>query len=97
MIHLENIHSLSDFQRNTREHIRRLKKSRRPEVLTINGEAALVVQSAEGYQQLLNEAEFASHFQALHKSIAEAKANRGRSARAAIEELALQHAIELRK
>ncbi|MGC9260838.1 MAG: type II toxin-antitoxin system Phd/YefM family antitoxin [Phycisphaerae bacterium] len=97
MIHLENIHSLSDFQRNTREHIRRLKKSRQPVVLTINGQSALVVQSAEAYQALLDEAQFAGHIQALRKSLNAAKANRGRPVRAVIEELARQHDIKLRK
>ena len=47
---LVNIHSLSEFQRNTKEHIRKLKRSGKPAVLTVNGEAELVVQSAEAYQ-----------------------------------------------
>ena len=54
MIDLKNIYSLSDFQRKTREHIRRLKRSGRPEVLTVNGKAELVVQDAESYQDLLD-------------------------------------------
>ncbi|MDX1395590.1 MAG: prevent-host-death protein [Gemmatimonadota bacterium] len=54
MIHLRNIYSLSDFQRNTREHVRRLKRTRLPEVLTINGRAELVVQDAASYQALLD-------------------------------------------
>ena len=37
MIDLSNIRSLSDFQRNTKAHVRRLKKTGKPEVLTING------------------------------------------------------------
>ena len=54
MIDLRNIYSLSDFQRNTREHVRRLKRTRRPQVLTINGRAELVVQDAGSYQELLD-------------------------------------------
>jgi hypothetical protein len=54
MIDLKDIHSLSEFQRNVREHVRHLKETGRPEVLTINGKAALVVQDAEAYQQLLD-------------------------------------------
>src|SRR6476646_9332820 len=53
MLDLEEITSLTEFQRNTKQHIRRLKKSGRPAVLTVNGQAEVVVQSAEGYQKLL--------------------------------------------
>ena len=52
-IRTEDIHSLSDFQRKTREHVERLKESGRPEVLTVNGKASLVVQDADAYQRLL--------------------------------------------
>ncbi len=48
-IDLSDIHSLSDFQRNTREHIRKLKKSGKPAELTVKGQAEVVVQSAEAY------------------------------------------------
>lgn len=48
---------LSEFQRNPRDHVRRLKKSGRPEVLTLNGRPAVVVQSAKAYQGLLDEIE----------------------------------------
>ena len=37
MIRTSNIRSLSEFQRNAKRHIRRLKKTGRPEVLTVNG------------------------------------------------------------
>ena len=57
MIKPEDIRSLTDFQRNTREHVERLKVTGRPEVLTINGQAELVVQAAAAYQRLLEELE----------------------------------------
>jgi PHD/YefM family antitoxin component YafN of YafNO toxin-antitoxin module len=66
MIDLANIRSLSDFQRNTREHLKRLRKTGKAEVLTINGQAALVVQSAEAYQKLLNAVELAESVGVLH-------------------------------
>jgi len=59
MIHLADICSLSDFQRRTREHIRRLRETGRPEVLTVNGRAELVVHDAESYQQIVNALEMA--------------------------------------
>jgi PHD/YefM family antitoxin component YafN of YafNO toxin-antitoxin module len=69
MIDLANIRSLSDFQRNTRKHVRRLKESGKPEVLTINGEAQLVVQSAEAYQKLLDSADLADSVRTLERRL----------------------------
>ena len=57
MIDLANIFSLTDFQKQTRKHLRRLKKTGQPQVLTLNGHAEIVVQSAKGYQELLERAE----------------------------------------
>lgn len=57
MIDLRHIYSLSDFQRNAREHIDRLKRTRRPEVLTVNGRAELVVQDTTSYQELIDRIE----------------------------------------
>ncbi len=54
MINLKDIHSLSDFQRNARAHLEHLRKTGRPEVLTVHGQAELVVQHAEAYQKLLD-------------------------------------------
>src|SRR5690349_18469835 len=73
MIDVDNIRSLSDFQRNTKEHIRRLKKSGYPEVLTVNGRAELVVQSADAYQKLLNAADLADSVRILETRINAAK------------------------
>jgi PHD/YefM family antitoxin component YafN of YafNO toxin-antitoxin module len=57
MIKPEDVCSLTDFQRNTRVHIERLKQTGRPEVLTVNGQAELVVQHAAAYQRLVEELE----------------------------------------
>lgn len=57
MINTQNIFSLTDFQRNTKAHMERLKESGKPEVLTINGQAELVVQNAEAYQALVDRLE----------------------------------------
>ncbi len=39
MIELKNIHSLSDFKRNAKEFIERIKSTQSPMVLTVNGKA----------------------------------------------------------
>lgn len=58
MINLSrDIHSLTDFKRNTTEFVQRLKQTKHPLVLTVNGKAELVVQNAESYQKLLDAVE----------------------------------------
>ena len=60
MINVNDIHSLSDFQRNARAYVERLKETGRPEVLTVHGQAELVVQHADAYQKLVDLASHAS-------------------------------------
>jgi len=54
VIRPEDIGSLTDFARNTKAHLKRLRRTGRPELLTVNGKAEVVVQSAPAYQRLLN-------------------------------------------
>ncbi len=71
MIHLENIHALTDFTRNARLYTRRLKETGLPEVLTVNGKAQLIVQDAKSYQALLSLAAQADHMLKMRESILE--------------------------
>lgn len=87
MLDLNNIHSLTDFQRNTREHLRRLKETGKPEVLTVNGQAEVVVQSAAAYQELLDAAELARRLPSLRKSLQEANRGQGVPAKQVLAEL----------
>ena len=48
------IHSLTDFLRNHKAHVTRLKETQAPEVLTVNGKAEVVVQDAASYQSMLD-------------------------------------------
>ena len=57
MIRPEDIGSLTDFARNTKAHLQRLKRTGRPELLTVNGKAEVVVQSAAAYQRLIESLE----------------------------------------
>ena len=46
------IRPLSDFLRNSKVHIAKLKKTQEAEVLTVNGSAAVVVQNPEAYERM---------------------------------------------
>jgi prevent-host-death family protein len=53
MSSLKNIESLTAFKRNTAEYVKKIKKSGKPLVLTVNGKAEIIVQDAESYQQMI--------------------------------------------
>jgi prevent-host-death family protein len=54
MVNLENIHSLTDFKRNASNYVDQVRTTRSPLVLTVNGKAAVVVQDATAFQDLIN-------------------------------------------
>ncbi|HZL29224.1 MAG TPA: type II toxin-antitoxin system Phd/YefM family antitoxin [Acidobacteriaceae bacterium] len=53
-LNIKDIRSVTDFQRNVKTHVARLKKTKAPMVLTVNGSASIVVQDAGTYQELLD-------------------------------------------
>ncbi|QWF71978.1 prevent-host-death protein [Methylomonas paludis] len=57
MFKTDNIYSLTDFQRNARTHLDRLKQLGLPEILTVNGQAEIVVQDAAAYQPRVDKLE----------------------------------------
>jgi prevent-host-death family protein len=56
-IRIEDIGSLTDFARNTKAHLNRLRRTGRPQLLTVNGKAEVVVQNAAAYQRLMETVE----------------------------------------
>lgn len=91
MVRLDAIQSLTDFQRNTKKHLLRLKKTGRPEVLTVNGQAELVVQDAKSYQKLQDRAEKADRILELHSRIADYRAGHFSDAEEVLEKLEAKH------
>ena len=81
MIQVNDITTLTEFQRNAKKHIKRLKRTGRPEVLTVNGKAEVVVLDATAYQKLADAAELAATLPVLRQSLEEA--NRGEGVPAA--------------
>ena len=53
MFTMDAIHPVSDFSRKPAEHIKRLKETGKPEILTANGKAELVIQSAKAYEEMV--------------------------------------------
>jgi hypothetical protein len=91
MIALQDIRSLTDFQRNTKSHLRRLKRSGRPEVLTVNGRAELIVQDASAYEETLDA------ICGIQRGLDGMEAGSGKPFRAALDEIRARHKIPRRR
>jgi PHD/YefM family antitoxin component YafN of YafNO toxin-antitoxin module len=95
-IPLANIQSLSQFQRNVKNQIRKLKMSGQPAVLTINGHAEVVVQSAEAYQRLLDDRELLESIRGIGRGLEQAQKGEGLPMRKFLKDLAKKHGIALK-
>ncbi|NER20404.1 MAG: type II toxin-antitoxin system Phd/YefM family antitoxin [Symploca sp. SIO1C2] len=93
MLDAREIYPLSDFQRNARQFVEQLQQSNKPIVLTVNGKAALIMQDAVSYQELLDELALARSAAMIRQGIAEAAEGKDRDAVEALEELRLKHDI----
>ena len=74
----KDILSLTDFKRRSSELLKRMKRNRRPMVLTVNGKAELVVQTAEEYQKMLDEIEKNSAIEGIRRGLESMNAGHGR-------------------
>lgn len=70
------IHSLTDFKKNISEFINQSKETGDPVVLTINGNAELVVETAAAYQRLRQIAEEARVLEGVRQGIEDMNAGR---------------------
>ena len=66
-----DIHSISDFKRNTPGFVKQLKKTGQPVVLTMNGRARVVIQDAESYQNMLDLLERVKDIEAIRDGLAD--------------------------
>ena len=97
-IQLSDIHSLSDFQRNTKDHLRAMERSGQPRVLTVNGKAKVVVLDARSYQKFAEQIEEAEAVLVVKQRLASMRGgNRGRPLTDVLDELGMQKAKTSRK
>jgi PHD/YefM family antitoxin component YafN of YafNO toxin-antitoxin module len=80
MIDPLDVYPLTDFQRDAKEHIRKLRKNRRPQLLTVNGRAAVVVLDPETYADLSRFADGPSVVEKVRRGIADMNAGRAKPA-----------------
>jgi len=77
MIDLREVRSATDFQRNLKDYVGRLKEQKTPMVLTVRGRAAVVVQDAASYQALLDRLERAETAAAIRQGMEQFKRGEG--------------------
>ena len=71
-----DIHSLSDFKRNTADFLEQMRGTGHPVVLTINGKAEIVVQDAASYQKLLDRMDQLEALEGIKSGLADVDAGR---------------------
>jgi prevent-host-death family protein len=86
-IHIEDIHPLSDFQRNAKAHLTRVNKTGRPEVLTVNGRAEGVLIGKRSYEQMKGALEELETLKGIQRGLDEMAAGKTVSASAVHERL----------
>jgi hypothetical protein len=77
MIDLREFRSVTEFQRNLKGYVGRLKKKKVPLVLSVNGRAEIIVQDAGSYQALLDRLERAETLAATRQGMEEFECGEG--------------------
>ena len=93
MIRVTDIHSLTEFQRHAKTLVGKLKGSKSPLLLTVNGRPEVVVQDAEAYQTLVDRLRALEDLAAIREGLAEAEAGNSRPARDVFGELKAKHGL----
>ena len=86
--------SLTEFRRSARAHLKRLKESGQPEMLTVDGKPELVVQALESYERLLDIVDRAEAVQGIRRGLESMARGQGLPAREACEKLRARHGID---
>lgn len=89
----KDIQPLTTFRNNSVKMMQRLKKTRRPIILTVNGKPEAVVQDAAAYQRLLDIAALADPEEGLRQGLDDIAKGRTRPAREVFAELRKEYGI----
>jgi prevent-host-death family protein len=90
---VRDIQSLSTFKRDTSRFLKQMRRTKQPLVLTVNGAAAIVVQDAESYQELLGAKDRMETIEGIHKGIRSLDGGKGSTAQESFAALFTKHNI----
>jgi prevent-host-death family protein len=89
----KDIQPLTTFRNNSVKFMKRLKKTRRPIILTVNGKPEAVVQSAAEYQRLLDIAAAADANEGIRQGLEDLREGRTRPMNEVFEEMRRKYGI----
>ena len=93
MIRPSDIHSISDFSRNTKKFVDQVSKSKHPVAITVNGKARVVLQDAQEYEAQRDQLYRYQLELAIEKGEADIKAGRTKSAEEVFTNLAKKYEV----
>lgn len=93
MLDAREIHSLTDFLRNHKAHVARLKETHAPEVLTVNGKAEVVVQDAASYQSMIDRLHHMETVAAIQEGMASAERGELKPAAQVLDEMRAKYGL----
>lgn len=67
---------MTDFIRNAKSYVAKVKETKNPIAITVNGEAEVVIVDAAEYQALVDESENARFVSAIKEGLADVQAGR---------------------
>ena len=86
----QDIHSLTTFKRKSSDLMKRMKKTGRPLVITVNGKAEAVLLDAAAYQEVAGHLDTVA---SIRRGLAQAKKGAGRTADEVFDELEREDSI----
>ena len=93
MLDTREIHPLTDFLRNHKAHMARLKETHAAEVLTVNGKAEIVVQDAESYRQMIDRFHHMETIAAIQEGMASAERGELKPAAQVLDEMRARYGL----
>jgi hypothetical protein len=87
----EEVCSVAEFQRDIQEYVGRIKESRTAVILTVDGQAQLVVQDAASYHDLVSRLEAAEAITAIRRGLEQADRGEGIELGEAADRLRARH------
>jgi PHD/YefM family antitoxin component YafN of YafNO toxin-antitoxin module len=94
MLDTREIHPLTDFLRNHKAHVMRLRQTQAPEVLTVNGKAEVVAQDAASYQLMVERLHHMETLAAIQEGMASAERGELKPAAQVLDEMRARYGLQ---
>lgn len=93
MVRISAIDSLTNFQKNAKQFVTHLEETGEPMILTVNGQAKVVLLDAKSYEALMDEVEETRFAAAVREGIRQYEAGNTQLAREALKDLRAKYDV----